>query len=32
MSEERAKRKLSDIISADVKGYGRLMGDMKSPQ
>ncbi len=26
MSEERAKRKLSAILSADVKGYSRLMG------
>ena len=25
--EERAKRKLSAILSADVKGYSRLMGD-----
>ena len=27
MVEERAKRKLSAILSADVKGYSRLMGD-----
>ena len=27
MTEERAKRKLSAILSADVKGYSRLMGD-----
>ena len=27
MTEERAKRKLSAIFSADVKGYSRLMGD-----
>ena len=27
MSEERAKRKLSAILSADVKGYSRLMGE-----
>ena len=27
MSEERAKRKLSAILSADVKGYSRLMQD-----
>jgi adenylate cyclase len=27
MNEERAKRKLSAILSADVKGYSRLMGD-----
>ena len=26
MTEERAKRKLSAILSADVKGYSRLMG------
>ncbi len=26
MTEERAKRKLSAILSADVKDYGRLMG------
>ena len=26
MAEERAKRKLSTILSADVKGYSRLMG------
>jgi adenylate cyclase len=25
MAEERAKRKLSAILSADVKGYSRLM-------
>ncbi len=25
--EERAKRKLNAILSADVKGYSRLMGD-----
>ena len=25
--EERAKRKLSAILSADVKGYSRLMGE-----
>ena len=27
MTEERAKRKLSAILSADVKGYSRLMGE-----
>jgi adenylate cyclase len=27
MMEERAKRKLTAILSADVKGYSRLMGD-----
>ena len=27
MTEERAKRKLSAILSADAKGYSRLMGD-----
>jgi adenylate cyclase len=27
VSEERAKRKLSAILSADVKGYSRLMGE-----
>ncbi len=27
MKEERAKRKLSAILSADVKGYSRLMGE-----
>lgn len=27
VKEERAKRKLSAILSADVKGYSRLMGD-----
>jgi adenylate cyclase len=27
MTAERAKRKLSAILSADVKGYSRLMGD-----
>lgn len=27
MVEERAKRKLSAILSADVKGYSRLMGE-----
>lgn len=27
MRQERAKRKLSAILSADVKGYGRLMGE-----
>ena len=26
MVEERAKRKLSALLSADVKGYSRLMG------
>ena len=25
--EERAKRKLTAILSADVKGYSRLMGE-----
>jgi adenylate cyclase len=25
--EERAKRKLSAILSADVKGYSRLIGE-----
>jgi len=27
MPEERAKRKLTAILSADVKDYSRLMGD-----
>jgi adenylate cyclase len=27
MNEERAKRKLTAIFSADVAGYSRLMGD-----
>jgi hypothetical protein len=27
MNEERAKRKISAILSADVKGYSRLMGE-----
>ena len=27
MTEERAKRKLRAILSADVKGYSRLMAD-----
>ena len=27
MTEERAKRKLTAILSADVKGYSRLMGE-----
>ena len=27
MNVERARRKLSAILSADVKGYSRLMGD-----
>ena len=27
MPEERAKRKLTAILSADVKGYSRLMGE-----
>jgi hypothetical protein len=27
MPEERVKRKLSAILSADVKGYRRLMGE-----
>ena len=27
MAEERVKRKLTAILSADVKGYSRLMGD-----
>jgi hypothetical protein len=27
MSEERVKPKLSAILSADVVGYSRLMGD-----
>ena len=27
MNEERAKRKLSAILSADVKGYSCLMGE-----
>ena len=26
MTEERAKRKLSAVLSADVKGYSLLMG------
>lgn len=26
MMEDRAKRKLTAILSADVKGYSRLMG------
>jgi len=27
MTDERASRKMSAILSADVKGYSRLMGD-----
>ena len=27
MTEERVKRKLSAILSADVAGYSRLMGE-----
>ncbi|MHC4458331.1 MAG: hypothetical protein ACYS0I_14840 [Planctomycetota bacterium] len=27
MSEERARRKLTAILSADVKDYSRLMGE-----
>ena len=27
MVEERSKRKLSAILSADVEGYSRLMGE-----
>ena len=27
MNDKRAKRKLSAILSADVKGYSRFMGD-----
>jgi len=27
MAEEQAKRKLTAILSADVKGYSRLMGE-----
>lgn len=27
MNDTREKRKLSAILSADVKGYSRLMGD-----
>ena len=27
MTEERARRKLTAILSADVKGYSRLMGE-----
>jgi len=27
MAEERAKRKLAAILSADVNGYSRLMGE-----
>ena len=27
MTEERAKRKLSAILGADVKGYSRLVGE-----
>ena len=27
MTEERVKRKLSAILSADVAGYNRLMGE-----
>ena len=27
MQAERVKRKLTAILSADVKGYGRLMGE-----
>jgi adenylate cyclase len=27
MNDERAKRKLTAILSADVKGYSRLMGE-----
>jgi len=30
MSEERDKRKLSAVLSADVKGYSRLMGEDES--
>ncbi|UCD82748.1 MAG: tetratricopeptide repeat protein [Desulfobacterales bacterium] len=30
MIEERAKRKLSAVLSADVKGYSRLMGEDES--
>ncbi len=30
MSDTRAKRKLSAILSADVKGYSRLMQDDES--
>jgi hypothetical protein len=30
MSEERDKRKLSAVFSADVKGYSRLMGEDES--
>jgi adenylate cyclase len=30
MSEERDKRKLSTVLSADVKGYSRLMGEDES--
>lgn len=31
MMEERAKRKLTAILSADVKGYSRLMGEDEKP-
>ena len=27
MATERVKRKLSALLSADVEGYGRLMGE-----
>ena len=27
MTEDRAKRKLTAILSADIKGYSRLMGE-----
>ena len=30
MNEERDKRKLSAVLSADVKGYSRLMGEDES--
>jgi hypothetical protein len=30
MTEERAKRKLTAILSADVKEYSRMMGEFSS--
>jgi hypothetical protein len=30
MNEERDMRKLSAVLSADVKGYSRLMGEDES--
>jgi hypothetical protein len=31
VTEHRAKRKLTPILSADVKGYSRLMGEFGEP-